>query len=357
MVNESFETGRGKGDLRPPPGWIFFKMSTRSHWTAPTLERKVLRYDKNDVRISMRTVTANGHETGGRGSLLMLEDGQFREHFDRQPFKISHGLIDHPLLQLPRLIQLARSLSHPILYFRGDHAINQAEAGSERKSTFVDRALARPDLSPEETLAQIESCRAWMQLRDVGADPEYAELLAQIIEEFRRPSEPVARGLTCPRADIFVSSPGSTTPFHLDEEHNFLLQIRGSKRLSIADGFNPSILRPERLKAYFAGSGELAPHAAELEDKSVHIELHPGEGVHIPPCHPHWVQNGPEVSVSLGVLWYSDVTATRRHLYRVNNWLERVGLHPADPGAHPLSDSVKSFPLLIKRGLTRLMGR
>jgi hypothetical protein len=317
----------------------------------------MLRYDKNDVRIRMQTVIADDYHTGGRGSLLVLESEQFREHFDRQPFKIRHGLVEHPLLQLPRLIQLARSLSHPILYFRGDHGINQAEGGGERNSTFVDRGLERPELSPEETLVQIESCRAWMQLRDVGSDPEYSRLLAQIIEEFRSPSERVARGLTCPRADIFVSSPGSTTPFHLDEEHNFLLQIRGSKRLSIADGFNPSILRPERLKAYFAGSGELAPYAAELEDKSVHIELRPGEGVHIPPCHPHWVQNGPEVSVSLGILWYSDVTATRRHLYRVNSWLERAGLHPAAPGAHPLSDSVKSLPLLIKRRLSRITRR
>jgi Cupin-like domain len=290
-------------------------------------------------------------------SLLVLDNDQFRQHFDRHPFMIGHHLVGHPLLQLPRLIQLSRSMKDPILYFRGDHAINQVDEASTEKRTFLDRGLARPELSPQETLEQIESCRAWMQLRDVGQDPEYAALLAQIIDEFRLPSELVAAGLSSPRADIFVSSPGSTTPFHLDEEHNFLLQIRGSKKLSIADGFDPTVLHPERLTAYFRGSGELAPYAQSLEEQSVHIDLRPGEGVHIPPCHPHWVQNGNEVSISLGILWYSDVTATRRHLYRVNQWLERVGLHPAAPGESAVSDSVKAFPLMMKRRLRRWISR
>jgi hypothetical protein len=290
-------------------------------------------------------------------NFLTLDDDLFTAYFDRYPFKIAHDLVGHPLRQLARLIKLASSLSQPILYFRGDHSINQVDAGSDAKRTFVDRKLARPDLTPVETLAQIESCRAWMQLRDVGADPEYAALLEQIIEEFRVPSERVASGLSAPRADIFVSSPGSTTPFHLDEEHNFLLQIRGSKKLSIADGFNPEVLDRERLRAYFRGSGELTPYSDHLEQHSVHVDLRPGEGVHIPPCHPHWVQNGNEVSISLGVLWFSDVTARRRHLYRVNRWLERVGLHPSIPGDSAMSDSIKSLPLLVKRRMRRWMHR
>jgi hypothetical protein len=287
------------------------------------------------------------------GTLLELDEDLFTAYFDRYPFKIGHNLCTHPLLQLPRLIELARSLGHPILYFKGDHAINQVDDASGEKRTFVDRKLTRPDLSAVETLAQIESCRAWMQLRDVGADPQYAALLETIIKEFRGPSERVAPGLSAPRADIFVSSPGSTTPFHLDEEHNFLLQIRGSKKLSIADGFNPAVLQPERLRAYFRGSGELAPYSDHLEQHSVHVDLAPGEGVHIPPCHPHWVQNGNEVSISLGILWFSDVTARRRHLYRVNSWLERAGLHPPMPGANTLSDAIKALPLVVKRRLRR----
>jgi hypothetical protein len=288
-------------------------------------------------------------------NLLSIDDDVFAAHFDRYPFKLTHNLAAHPLLQLPRLVELARSLNRPILYFKGDLAIDQTDPADApaTKRTFVDRDLARPDLSAVDTIAQIASARAWMQLRDVGSDPEYAALLAQIIEEFREPAERVAPGLSAPRADIFVSSPGATTPFHLDEEHNFLLQIRGAKKLSIADGFNTEVLDHGKLRAYFAGSGELAPYSERLEQHAVHVELQQGEGVHIPPCHPHWVQNGSDVSISLGILWFSDVTARRRHLYRVNRWLERAGLKPAPPGERRTTDVIKSLPLTIKRRLRR----
>jgi len=292
------------------------------------------------------------------GGRLTLDEDVFDAYFDRYPFKITHQLAHHPLLQLPRLVELARAMNSPILYFRGDHAVNQVNELTdtpEQKRTFLERKLAQPELSAVETIAQIESCRAWMQLRDVGFDPEYAALLSEIIDEFRGPSERVAPGLSAPRADIFVSSPGATTPFHLDEEHNFLLQIRGTKRLSIADGFDPAVLDRSKLRDYFRGSGELVPYYDHLEQHSVHVTLGPGEGVHIPPCHPHWVQNGDAVSISLGILWFSDVTARRRHLYRVNGWLERVGLHPAPPGDRPLGDALKALPLTVKRRARRLL--
>ena len=85
--------------------------------------------------------------------LMHLESAPFATDFDRRPFKIRHELCDHPLFQLPRLIQLARSLDTPILYFRGNHSINQVdEPHSERagqKRTFMERGLSRPELSAE----------------------------------------------------------------------------------------------------------------------------------------------------------------------------------------------------------------
>lgn len=294
---------------------------------------------------------------GSPAPLLCLDEDLFAAYFDRRPFKITHNLVKHPLLQLPRLVELARVLAAPILYFHADHAINQVDAASPARRTFVDRGLARPELSAVEAIARIESARAWMQLRDVGSDPEYAALLREIIEEFRASSERIAPGIHGCRADIFVSSPGAITPFHLDEEHNFLLQVRGSKKLSIANGFDPAVLKKEHLRSYFQGNGELAPYADHLEQNSVHVDLGPGEGVHIPPCHPHWVQNGPEVSISLGILWLSDVTASRRALYRMNDWLERAGLKPSLPGEKPLGDAVKVVPHRLKRRVRRWMGR
>lgn len=287
---------------------------------------------------------------------LILDQDVFTQQFDRYPFKIAHTLSTHPLLQLPRLVKLAQDRGGEALYFRGDHNINQVDDAAGDKRTFLDRQLARPQLSAEETLAQIESCNAWMQLRHVGADPEYAALLAQIIEEFRPFAEQVSPGMDTPRADIFVSSPGATTPFHLDEEHNFLLQIRGTKRMAVVDGFNPAVVGPNALTDFYQGNGELASYSERLEQHSIHVDLVPGEGVHVPPCHPHWVQNGNAVSISLGILWLSDVTARRRHLYRVKRLLAPTGLRFPEPGQAPVLDAALALPVTIKRKLRRAFG-
>ena len=90
-------------------------------------------------------------------------------------------------------------------------------------------------------------------------------------------------------------------------------------------------------------------YAERLESVSEQIELAPGEGVHIPPCYPHWVKNGEQVSISLGVLWHSEVTARRRNLYRVNEWMRRFGMAPRRPGEQPLLDAAKVMPFLLKR--------
>lgn len=291
--------------------------------------------------------------------LLSVDPARFARDYDRRAFKIHHQLAQHPLLALPRLVELAQGLAGSVLYFRADHPINQvdADAPALKKHTFVDRNLERPPLGVAETVARIESCNAWLQLRDVGKDPAYRELLHSLIAEFREHAEPLSPGLTGTRADIFISSPHATTPFHLDEEHNFLLQVRGTKRLSIADGSNRAVLSDRHLCDFFRDRGELAPYSEELERLSEHVELTPGEGVHIPPCYPHWVKNGGEVSISLGILWHSDVTARRRALYRVNDWLRGLGIEPTPPGEQPLADRVKVLPFALKRRAQRALGR
>jgi len=290
-----------------------------------------------------------------RGQLLTMDERQFAANFDRIPFKISHQLIAHPLLQLPRLVELTRSLKRPVLFFRGDHSINQVTntMGSVPAESFESRKLSAPEMPAEQVIEKIESASAWMQLRNIGTEPHYSDLLRQIIAEFRKPSERNAPGLSDARMDIFVSSPGTTTPFHVDEEHNFLLQIRGSKKLSIANGSDPAVFNNDQLRAYFKHNGELIRYSEDLEQRSTHVDLHPGEGVHIPAFFPHWVKNGDAVSISVGILWHSDVTAHRRNLNRVNGWLERAGVPTALPGAHPVVDNLKTLPFLLRRRISR----
>ena len=301
---------------------------------------------------------------------MLIHPSAFAANYNKRAFKIGHTLVGHPLFELPRLVRLAQRLSpqggaNSVLYFRGNNAINQVDQGDSSshpeqnqqkpRQTFVARNLERPALSVEETVAQIESCNAWMQLRDVGADPEYQQLLNDLMKEFAQHAEALAPGIRDVRADIFVSSPGATTPFHLDEEHNFLLQMRGDKKLAIMDGSDRRVLSEAQIAAFYAGNGELAPYTPELERFAEHVHLAPGEGVHIPPCYPHWVQNGSAVSISLGVLWQSDHTAKQRNLYRVNGWLRGLGLAPRPVGQIGIVDELKVVPFALKRRASRVL--
>src|SRR5690606_31534976 len=88
-------------------------------------------------------------------------------------------------------------------------------------------------LSPEETVRRIAECRSWMVLKGVEQLPAYRALLDACLDPI---GSKIVRGLDRVhdrKAFLFVSSPGSVTPFHMDNEHNFLLQVRGSKTMHL----------------------------------------------------------------------------------------------------------------------------
>ena len=54
--------------------------------------------------------------------------------------------------------------------------------------------------------------------------------LTTALSEIKPFAELASTGMKQKQGFIFISSPGSVTPFHIDPENNFLLQIRGSKK-------------------------------------------------------------------------------------------------------------------------------
>ena len=298
-------------------------------------------------------------------SWIDIPGKDFAHSFDRRSFGIKHALTGHPLLELPRLVQLAQRLESSkdgggTLCFHGDHDINQVDEAvptQEAKRTFIGRNLAAPELCVAEIVEQIQSCNAWLQLRNIGIDPEYGALVGGLIEEFRPHVEALAPAICGVRGDVFVSSPHAVTPFHMDEEHNFLFQIQGRKSIAIADGANREVVREDELISFFKGESELARYTPHFERHSARHEIGPGDGVHIPPCYPHWVKNGDAVSISLGVVWHSDVTADRRRLYLMNARMRQARLNPRPVGASPGVDRLKLAPFIVRRRILRALRR
>ncbi len=253
----------------------------------------------------------------------------FSARYPASPVRLRHDLTDHPLFAMDRLIALARALPEKSAeYNSGDLPI-----GQDPDKTPMN------GLSAEETVRRIADNKSWIVLKNIEQNADYAELLESCLGDVA----PMARAATgkmhMREGFIFVSSPGSVTPFHMDPEHNILMQVRGTKVFTIFPSGAESFLDADAHEAFHKPGGHRnLPYREEYEGKGEKIELSPGDALYAPVKAPHWVKVGPEVSVSLSVTWRSEASDAEAHLRRANGWLRGKGAAPPHPGASPLRD-------------------
>lgn len=275
-----------------------------------------------------------------RRSRVSFEREVFRRSFNRQPFLVEHDLVEHPLFELERLIELSNALpADRVEYNAGDLPITQ-----DAKQT------PRTGLSVMETIRRIEECRSWMVLKNVERDTEYRELAERCLEPMRE----LCPDLRALETFVFISSPDAVTPYHIDPECNFLLQIRGRKTIRTFPPQDRSILSEEELERFYAGgSRNLRELKPESEAKAWVFELQGGDGVHIPVNAPHWVRNGPLVSISFSVTFRTDSSDRREIAYRINHRMRQLGLRPKPVGHSPVVDGMKYVLFDAARRLAR----
>ena len=277
---------------------------------------------------------------------LEINADEFRASFNRQPFLIGHHLAGHPLFELPRLLELAARLPEAcVAYNAGDISVAEGLYRGPRNG-----------LSVEETIRRIEDCQSWMVLKHVEADAEYNALLDSCLDEVQRHSEPLAPGMRKREGFIFISSPRSVTPYHLDPEYNFLLQVRGSKTVHIWNPHNPAVLTDEELEDFFTSEEQKnLKFRDEYEQQASVFELTPGRGLHFPVTSPHWVQNGDGVSVSFSITFQTPASERRAVVYGVNAALRRRGWKPTPAGRSVMLDAMKYNAWRIARRLKRVI--
>lgn len=277
--------------------------------------------------------------------LLNIDRAVFASHFPGQPFLIGHRLAGHALFALPRLIELAKHQPpENVEYNAGDLPVNQDPKRTPRNG-----------LSVEETIRRIEECRSWLVLKHVEQDPEYHDLLHDCLSTVEALLPPRFRPVCRREGFIFVSSPGSVTPYHMDDEHNFLLQVRGRKVVNLFDADDRSLLSEEEIERHFSGAHRNLSFKDEYQRKAQVFELSPGQALHFPVNAPHWVKNGAEVSVSFSITFRTRATERRETVYFVNNYLRGRGLKPAPFGQSPWRDSVKYNAWRVVRKLRRFL--
>ena len=268
----------------------------------------------------------------------------FQTSFDRRPFAFTHQ------------IHLSEHFTHSALLKLADRVSNKPNRW------YVEEG----DTSPEkgwspgpggrtlvQCLEEIASNNSLVMLKRVNEEPEYKEILNSLEEEL---SGLTGIGIRSryrdPVMTILITSPLRITPYHIDGEANLLMQARGTKSVYIFDGKDREVLPDAELEGFWSGDIRAPKYKKHLQSRAWRFDLSPGDGVLNPVIFPHWVQNGPEISISLSTNFkrVSDDTADT---YRVNGRLRRFGLHPSVPGASPSVDHLKGSVFRTARTVKR----
>ena len=276
-------------------------------------------------------------------TLLTADASAFQSLFPLKPFRIKHGLVGDPRLTLPAILDLVKEMPRDrIEYNSGKAAVSQ----DPTTTPLVD-------LDPEEVIKKIETAGAWMVLKRIEIHPVYKGLLDEALmsvataQGFGSLKE---AGFSDVQGFMFVSSPGSTTPFHLDSEDNFFVQVHGDKIFNVYDNQDRGIATEDQIEHCITKHRNL-----KFEDryasKEMHNDLKPGEGVFVPYLWPHWVRTKDTYSISLAITWKTRDVSRRNDLYVANSMLRDRGLPQKGPGTSPAWDAVKVAAMQIGKGL------
>jgi hypothetical protein len=278
-------------------------------------------------------------------------DGSMREDFDRRPFLFDHHLVDHPLLQIPSLMELAERMlkdrPDAIYYDMGDIRVDQRwDEVPERKFSIL------------ESMERIQNCGAWFLFKKVQYDAQYAEFLGEGWQKIKaKLGKDLDSKIRREDALIFITSPRRVAAYHIDRECSFLLQIHGTKTIHVFDRDDRDVLPEEELERYWTVDHNAPKYKPELQGRAKSYVLRPGTGIHIPVNFPHWVENGDNVSVSLNVnVQFKDTE--RANVYRANYALRRLGLKPTPPGKSEMTDRLKAHsmvPVVAAKPLFRMV--
>jgi JmjC domain len=257
-----------------------------------------------------------------------IDDNSFPAAFGRRPVAVRHDLVEHPLLSLEAIAQLADRFPGRIERHRADLPLVLPGGAPE---------LSGP---PSETVREIDHNGCWVVFWYLELDPEYKALLDACLDEVEPHLPSEAGGSRRREAFLFLSSPHALTPVHFDHEHNFLLQIKGRKDMHVCP-FPSGESERRELERLYDGGEFLDRNLGAVPSEGENFRLEPGGGVYVPSFMPHWVQNGPGASISLSITFRTPASLRLERVHLLNARLRRAGLSPSPPGGSGVRDRVK----------------
>jgi JmjC domain len=271
-----------------------------------------------------------GSQSPGQG-LKTIGQLPFDDTFPARSIEFSHDLhLDDRLTlvsvadladRLPRRSVIADTAAQPLLVPQG---------GPPRG------VLERPG----DVIRDLQNANAWLTLLMVEEDPGMAELMNTYLDQLESgmSAKQGKRAKLLKRvAFVFVSSPNSVTPVHFDIEHSLLMQVSGCKTVSVGR-FESKAVRRHEFNRYWNGShGRIET----LQPEVAAYTLTPGRAVYIPPGTPHWVHNGPDISLSVTLTYFTPATVRENRVENFNAKLRRRHIDPREPGRSAAVDTAK----------------
>lgn len=229
---------------------------------------------------------------------------------------LTHNLADHPLLTVEAIAALADRLSPE----RIEYNPGKLPLGITAEDT------PRPTLSIAETIRTIGENGSWMVLKNVERDPAYAVLLEEALAPLAAIVEPRTGPMEHCEAFLFLTSPHSVTPFHMDPEHNILLQIQGGKVMTVFPAGDTQLVPAEKSEDFARGGHRNLVWDEAFLASGIAVPLEPGDAILVPVKAPHFVQNGDRVSISFSITWRSERSVAESELHSFNRLLRAKGL-------------------------------
>lgn len=252
---------------------------------------------------------------------------------------LKHNFHKHPLLQLDQL----EALAHRLLPLGQCRFITP---GATQKSEFIHHPTSPDGRTVSEVFRSIATPGSWVALYNAETDPQYAKLVREALSSVEALITKNQPGIFSPQAFIFISAPPSVTPFHIDRENNFWLQIRGRKIMNVWDRNDRDILPASTVENFIIDKSlDNVTLRDEFLSKKFEWDLEASEGVYFPSTSPHstrtteaWVSPENGVSISIGVVFYTETTRKHAYIHSLNRFCRRMKLAPKFPGESKFDD-------------------
>lgn len=277
---------------------------------------------------------------------LGLDPAAMRAHYNRRAFALRHRLHEHPLFEMSELRALCRRMPPADVRYR---------FGPIANDYHFDKSLdpqLRGRLTLDDAIDRTEETQAYVAVYNPERDRVFRPVIESLIAEIAFATERLDPYLNWFSTYLFISSRHSVTPYHMDREMNFLLQIRGRKLVRLWDPADDEVMTPAERDELLARASDARPgYRDSFAHKAESFELEPGTGVHHPFIAPHLVETWSDLSVSLAVTFRTAGSDVRTDAHRLNHKLRTWGLSPGRVGRSRLLDASKAYAL---RGYSQL---